>query len=152
MIKLRFLDAKEIPNDCFVWLVGDMIIEEALPTYQTMLDNFNDAKDETSASPTAWVVRTRAWTDEENMHDDLLNKYMYLTGRVYMRQTEKTIHYLIGSEMLTYSFSYPFFLTYLTCLVFPCTFMLLKCFFGLRGVWFFSEILLILTHHVAIFF
>ncbi|KAL5998036.1 Stearoyl-[acyl-carrier-protein] 9-desaturase 7, chloroplastic [Asimina triloba] len=40
-----------------------------------------------------------AWTAEENRHGDLLNKYLYLCGRVDMRQIEKTIHYLIGSGM-----------------------------------------------------
>uniref|UniRef100_A0A7N0TWT6 Acyl-[acyl-carrier-protein] desaturase n=1 Tax=Kalanchoe fedtschenkoi TaxID=63787 RepID=A0A7N0TWT6_KALFE len=42
---------------------------------------------------------TRAWTAEENRHGDLLNKYLYLSGRVDMRQIEKTIQYLIGSGM-----------------------------------------------------
>ncbi|KAF4397893.1 hypothetical protein G4B88_019614 [Cannabis sativa] len=32
-------------------------------------------------------------------HGDLLNKYLYLSGRVDMRQIEKTIQYLIGSGM-----------------------------------------------------
>ncbi|KAK8982885.1 hypothetical protein V6N11_054870 [Hibiscus sabdariffa] len=41
-----------------------------------------------------------AWTAEENMHGDLLNKYLYFSGRVDMRQIEKTIQYLIGSGMV----------------------------------------------------
>ncbi|CAA6657902.1 unnamed protein product [Spirodela intermedia] len=69
--------AMEIPDDYFVCLVGDMITEEALPTYQTMLNTL----------------------DGENRHGDLLNKYLYLSGRVDMRQIEKTIQYLIGSGM-----------------------------------------------------
>ncbi|KAF2322183.1 hypothetical protein GH714_008271 [Hevea brasiliensis] len=32
--------AKEIPDDCLVVLVGDMITEEALPTYQIMLNTW----------------------------------------------------------------------------------------------------------------
>lgn len=92
--------AKEIPDDYFVCLVGDMITEEALPTYQTMLNTLDGVRDETGASPTAWAVWTRAWTAEENRHGDLLNKYLYLTGRVDMRQIEKTIQYLIGSGMV----------------------------------------------------
>lgn len=91
--------AKEIPDDYFVCLVGDMVTEEALPTYQTMLNTLDGVRDETGASPTAWAVWTRAWTAEENRHGDLLNKYMYLSGRVDMRQIEKTIQYLIGSGM-----------------------------------------------------
>ncbi|ERM96183.1 stearoyl-[acyl-carrier-protein] 9-desaturase, chloroplastic [Amborella trichopoda] len=76
-----------------------MITEEALPTYQTMLNTADGVRDETGASPTSWAVWTRAWTAEENRHGDLLNKYLYLSGRVDMRQIEKTIQYLIGSGM-----------------------------------------------------
>lgn len=91
--------AREIPDDYFVCLVGDMITEEALPTYQTMLNTLDGVRDETGASPTSWAIWTRAWTAEENRHGDLLNKYLYLSGRVDMRQIEKTIQYLIGSGM-----------------------------------------------------
>ncbi|XP_039121662.1 stearoyl-[acyl-carrier-protein] 9-desaturase, chloroplastic isoform X1 [Dioscorea cayenensis subsp. rotundata] len=91
--------AKEIPDEYFVCLVGDMITEEALPTYQTMLNTLDGVRDETGASPTSWAVWTRAWTAEENRHGDLLNKYLYLSGRVDMKQIEKTIQYLIGSGM-----------------------------------------------------
>lgn len=94
--------AKEIPDDYFVVLVGDMITEEALPTYQTMLNTLDGGlRDETGASSTPWAVWTRAWTAEENRHGDLLNKYLYLSGRVDMRQIEKTIQYLIGSGMVS---------------------------------------------------
>ncbi|KAG9138739.1 hypothetical protein Leryth_023771 [Lithospermum erythrorhizon] len=90
---------KEIPDDYFVVLVGDMVTEEALPTYQTMLNTLDGVRDETGASLTSWAVWTRAWTAEENRHGDLLNKYLYLSGRVDMKQVEKTIQYLIGSGM-----------------------------------------------------
>ena len=92
--------AKEIPDDYFVVLVGDMITEEALPTYQTMLNTLDGVRDETGASLTSWAIWTRAWTAEENRHGDLLNKYLYLSGRVDMKQIEKTIQYLIGSGMV----------------------------------------------------
>ncbi|XP_047955488.1 stearoyl-[acyl-carrier-protein] 9-desaturase, chloroplastic-like [Salvia hispanica] len=91
--------ANEIPDDYFVVLVGDMITEEAIPTYQTMLNTFDGVRDETGASLTPWAVWTRAWTAEENRHGDLLNKYLYLSGRVDMKQVEKTVQYLIGSGM-----------------------------------------------------
>ncbi|URE38712.1 hypothetical protein MUK42_17770, partial [Musa troglodytarum] len=91
--------SKEIPDDYFVCLVGDMITEEALPTYQTMLNTLDGIRDETGASLTSWAIWTRAWTAEENRHGDLLNKYLYLSGRVDMQQIEKTIQYLIGSGM-----------------------------------------------------
>lgn len=92
--------SKELPDDYFVVLVGDMITEEALPTYQTMLNTLDGVRDETGASLSSWAVWTRAWTAEENRHGDLLNKYLYLSGRVDMKQIEKTIQYLIGSGMV----------------------------------------------------
>ncbi|GMH08683.1 hypothetical protein Nepgr_010523 [Nepenthes gracilis] len=91
--------ANEIPDDYYIILVGDMITEEALPTYQTMLNTLDGVRDETGASMTSWATWTRAWTAEENRHGDLLNKYLYLSGRVDMKQIEKTIQYLIGSGM-----------------------------------------------------
>uniref|UniRef100_A0A453K8C8 Uncharacterized protein n=1 Tax=Aegilops tauschii subsp. strangulata TaxID=200361 RepID=A0A453K8C8_AEGTS len=93
--------AKEIPDDYLVCLVGDMVTEEALPTYQTMLNILDGSVgDDTGTSPASWAVWTRAWTAEENRHGDLMNKYMYLAGRVDMRQIEKTIQYLLGAGMV----------------------------------------------------
>ncbi|KAJ8646190.1 hypothetical protein MRB53_007938 [Persea americana] len=91
--------ASEIPDHYFVCLVGDMITEEALPTYLSMLNSFDGVRDETGASLTPWAEWSRSWTAEENRHGDLLNKYLYLCGRVDMRQVEKTVQYLIGSGM-----------------------------------------------------
>ena len=93
--------AKGLPDDYLVVLVGDMITEEGLPTYQTMLNTLDGTRDETGASSSPWAVWTRRWTAEENRHGDLLNKYLYLTGRVNMRSIEKTIQYLIGSGMVS---------------------------------------------------
>ncbi|KAM1925404.1 hypothetical protein ACFX13_032684 [Malus domestica] len=39
--------ANEIPDDYFVVLVGNMITEDALPTYQTMLNTLDGVQDET---------------------------------------------------------------------------------------------------------
>lgn len=91
--------ANELPDEYFVVLAGDMITEEALPTYQTMLNTLDGVRDETGASLTPWAIWTRAWTAEENRHGDLLHTYLYLCGRVDMRQIQKTTQYLIGSGM-----------------------------------------------------
>ncbi|XP_024524536.1 stearoyl-[acyl-carrier-protein] 9-desaturase 2, chloroplastic [Selaginella moellendorffii] len=93
---------KELPRDYLVCLVGDMITEEALPTYQTVLNTFEGVRDETGGSASPWATWIRAWTAEENRHGDLLNKYLYLTGRVNMRAIEKTIQNLIGAGMATH--------------------------------------------------
>ena len=88
-----------LPDDYLVVLVGDLITEEALPTYMSMLNGIDATRDETGSDDTVWGRWTREWTAEENRHGDLLNKYLYLSGRVDMRQIEITIQNLIGSGM-----------------------------------------------------
>ncbi|KAI3903620.1 hypothetical protein MKW98_032274 [Papaver atlanticum] len=99
--EVRALRARtdELPDDYFVVLVGDMITEDALPTYQTMINTLDGVKDETGASAGPWAVWTRAWTAEENRHGDLLKTYLYLSGRVDMHKIERTVQYLIGAGM-----------------------------------------------------
>lgn len=93
--------AADIPDDCLVCLIGNMITEEALPTYQTVINTVEGFRDETGASRTPWARWTRTWTAEENRHGDVLNTYLYLSGRCDMRQVEKTIQYLLGSGMVS---------------------------------------------------
>ncbi|CAJ1971990.1 unnamed protein product [Sphenostylis stenocarpa] len=88
---------KELPDEYFVVLVGDMVTEEALPTYQTMMNNMDGMRDDSGASPSPWAVWNRAWSAEENRHGDLLKTYLYLSGRVDMDRVEKTIHHLIAA-------------------------------------------------------
>ena len=169
--RAEFLDAirdiqercADIPDEVIVSVVGDMITEEALPTYQSMLNTLDGTKDNTGADTGAWARWTRAWTvcaregpmrarsrarggggiprlcaggrvgahgvraltmratvpacprphscgaraprslaraqAEENRHGDLMNKYLWMTGRVDMVAVERTIQYLIGSGM-----------------------------------------------------
>mmetsp|Transcript_16280 Transcript_16280/g.18781 ORF Transcript_16280/g.18781 Transcript_16280/m.18781 type:complete len:410 (+) Transcript_16280:246-1475(+) len=87
--------AAGVPDEVLVVLVGDMVTEEALPTYQTLLNTFEGCTDPTGAIDTAWAKWSRGWTSEENRHGDLLNKYLYLGGRCNMRSIEVTIQHLI---------------------------------------------------------
>ena len=75
----------EMPDEHLLVLVGDMVTEEALPTYMTMLNTLDGVRDETGASETAWAQWTRKWTAEENRHGDAMNKYLWLTGRVNIK-------------------------------------------------------------------
>ena len=43
-----------------------------------------------------WSRWIRGWTAEENRHGDLLNKFLYLSGRVNMRAMEVSTQYLIA--------------------------------------------------------
>jgi acyl-[acyl-carrier-protein] desaturase len=95
-VKILQERAAVIPDTIITSLIGNMITEEALPSYQTyfnMLEGVNE--DGSLTSDKGWVQWTRAWTAEENRHGDLLNKYLYLSGRADMRQVEQTIHRLI---------------------------------------------------------
>jgi acyl-[acyl-carrier-protein] desaturase len=92
----RFRDtAQAISDELLVVLVGDMVTEEALPSYSVSLNGV--VRDEEGTSPAPWARWLRGWTAEENRHGDLLNAYLRLTGRVNMRAVERTVHGLIAN-------------------------------------------------------
>lgn len=85
-----------VPDTVLVSLVGNMITEEALPSYQTFFNLLRGINEERNVSSSgAWARWSRLWTAEENRHGDLLNKYLYLSGRVDMKIVEKSIQQLI---------------------------------------------------------
>jgi acyl-[acyl-carrier-protein] desaturase len=85
--------AKDLPYDFWVAMVGDTITEEALPTYEAWL---MDVEGIDNVERNGWSRWIRQWTSEENRHGDLLNKYLYLSGRVNMREVEITTQHLIA--------------------------------------------------------
>ncbi|MBP6373387.1 MAG: acyl-ACP desaturase [Flavobacterium sp.] len=85
--------AKDLPYDFWVAMVGDTITEEALPTYESWL---MDVEGVDNVERNGWAKWVRQWTGEENRHGDLLNKYLYLSGRVNMREVEMTTQHLIN--------------------------------------------------------
>ena len=87
--------AMAISDELLVVLVGDMVTEEALPSYAISLNGL--VRDHEGTSPAPWARWLRGWTAEENRHGDLLNAYLRLTGRVDMRAVERTIHHLIAN-------------------------------------------------------
>jgi len=88
-------ESRELGYDLWVTLVGDTITEEALPTYESWLMDVEGISQQ-GAKPNAWSKWVRAWTAEENRHGDVLNKYLYLSGRVNMREVEVSTQYLLN--------------------------------------------------------
>lgn len=89
--------SKDMHNDFWAVLVGDTITEEALPTYESwLLDVEGISQHSNNGSDNGWAKWIRAWTGEENRHGDVLNKYLYLSGRVNMREVEITTQHLIA--------------------------------------------------------
>lgn len=86
-------EAKELGYDFWVVLVGDTITEEALPTYESWLMDVEGVDQHGKDGWSRWI---RHWTGEENRHGDVLNKYLYLSGRVNMREIEITTQHLIN--------------------------------------------------------
>ncbi|WP_152286178.1 acyl-ACP desaturase [Flavicella marina] len=86
--------SKELDDDFWISLVGDMITEEALPTYESWLLDL-DGVDQ-HGEEKGWSSWIRRWTAEENRHGDVLNKYIYLSGRVNMREVEITTQHLVA--------------------------------------------------------
>lgn len=86
--------AQGLSYDVLTVLVGDTITEEALPTYESWLSRIEGIHETDIDNP--WQIWVRAWTAEENRHGDLLNKYLFLSGRVNMREFEKSTQFLIA--------------------------------------------------------
>ena len=87
--------ASGIPDEILVVLVGNTVTEEALPSYQTMVNRHPGVTDETGASDSPWARWSRGWTAEENRHGQILSQYLYLSGRVDMHAFELTTQHLI---------------------------------------------------------
>ena len=88
-------EARELGYDFWVTLVADTITEEALPTYESWLMDVEGINQQ-EGRENGWSKWVRAWTAEENRHGDVLNKYLYLSGRVNMREVEISTQHLIS--------------------------------------------------------
>lgn len=86
--------SRELGYDFWVTLVADTITEEALPTYESWLMDVEGISQQ--GEPNGWSRWVRAWTAEENRHGDVLNKFLYLSGRVDMREVEVSTQHLIS--------------------------------------------------------
>jgi acyl-[acyl-carrier-protein] desaturase len=92
-LKLIQKQSKELPYDVLAVLIGDTITEEALPTYEAWLYGIKNTPENEESAWRKWV---RGWTAEENRHGDILNRYLYLSGRVNMSAFERSTQFLIA--------------------------------------------------------
>lgn len=92
-----------LPDEYFVVLVGDLITEDGLPMYHTLLNSTEGIRDMSGSSESPWATWNRSWTAEENRHGDLLRTYLYLSGRVDMQMIQKTVQHLISNGTVSSS-------------------------------------------------
>lgn len=87
--------SKHLSDEMLMILIGNMITEEALPSYETWITGLEGIGRKNGTSDNPWAVWSRGWTAEENRHGKLIHTYLYLTGRVDMKAIARTIHHLI---------------------------------------------------------
>ena len=88
-------EASALSDEMLVVLVGNIVTEEALPSYQTAFNRFRGMSDSTGTAPHAWAKWSRGWTAEEKRHGDVTRGYLFLSGRADMKAVEDTIQHLI---------------------------------------------------------
>lgn len=88
-------EAARLSDDVLVSLVGNMITEEALPSYHAWLATQDHGYGHTGVDENAFALWTRGWVAEEKRHGDAFSKYLYLCGRVNQRAVEDTLQNLI---------------------------------------------------------
>jgi len=86
-------------------LIGNMVTEEGLPTYESA---FFPVEGIHHLEADGWSRWVRSWTAEENRHGDVLNRYLYLCGRVDMKQLEITIQYILADGFNTQTMDDPY--------------------------------------------
>ncbi|WVZ62767.1 hypothetical protein U9M48_012472 [Paspalum notatum var. saurae] len=100
--------AARVPDDLLVCLVGNMVTEEALPTYPSVLNRFAAVRDATGADAAPWARWIRGWSAEDNRHGDVLCRYMLLSARFDMRAVERAVHRLVRDGMVMRAPASPF--------------------------------------------
>jgi acyl-[acyl-carrier-protein] desaturase len=97
------VEARELTDEMLVVLVGNVVTEEALPSYQTAFNRYGGVTDRTGVDPHPWARWSRLWTAEEKRHGDVTRAYVFLSGRVDLRSLEDTVQHLLrnGFDMRT---------------------------------------------------
>ena len=88
-------NAEAVPDAFFVVLVGNMVTEEALPNYKTVLDKIAATGNLTGADGSPWARWSCGWTAEEDRHGNVLRDYLTYTGRTDMVEVDRSIFSLL---------------------------------------------------------
>ncbi len=96
LAKLRE-EAQGLSDEQLVVLVGNEVTEEALPNYARRVALM--FPDPTGTSENPWNVWERGWVAEEKMHGRVLDRYLFLTGRVNQDAVDSSIDSLIRNGM-----------------------------------------------------
>ncbi len=87
----------QISDSLLLVLIGNMITEEALPSYETWFNQLDGMGGYGGVSLNPWARWMRGWTAEENKHGEILLLYLYLTGRADMNAVSRAIQGLISN-------------------------------------------------------
>lgn len=88
-------EAAALTDEMLVVLVGNVVTEEALPSYLAALNRCGGTTDATGCDDHPWARWARMWTAEEKRHGDVTRTYLYLSGRVDMQAVEWTVQHLL---------------------------------------------------------
>ena len=90
-------EAAELSDQLVLVTAGNLITEEALPSYQTAFNRHIGLNDVTGVDETPWARWSRAWTAEEKRHGSVMGLWARFSGRINMRAIESTIQHLISN-------------------------------------------------------
>lgn len=88
--------AAALPDELLLVTAGNLITEEALPSYQTAFNRHAAVADDSGVDQSAWARWSRSWTAEENRHGDAMSLWARFCGRFDIRAIEQTIQHLIS--------------------------------------------------------
>lgn len=91
-------------SDALVVLVtGNAITEEGLPLFTPWLNRIRPIRDKTGTDQNAWARWNRGWGAEEHRHEVVLDRWLYLSRRVDMKQVERTVQYYLNNGFDTHA-------------------------------------------------
>lgn len=95
--------ATGVSDALLVIIVGNTITEEGLPLFTPWLNRIRPIRDHTGTDQNGWARWNRGWAAEEHRHEIVLNRWLYLSGRVAMRRVEQSVQYYLNNGFNTHT-------------------------------------------------